>query len=160
MPQHRGYLLGRLFAFLATQEVFEQPVEQLYQQASVAPPQVFPKALAAMITTGKEELLFPLLKQLPLDAFDGPLNRREQGAFALGYAHERTGCPMPSLEEEHDDEEQGLTERYEFRLDPQLKEWVKTQGGGSFIRAILRNERLKAAQAVTAELSPGGESKP
>jgi hypothetical protein len=139
---------------MATQQAFEQPAEQLYQQASTAPPQVFPRAFAAMIAAGKEELLFPLLQQLPLDAFDGPLNRREQGAFALGYAHERTGYPMPSLEEEHDDEEQGLAERYEFRLDPQLKEWVKRQGGGSFIRATLRNERLKAAQAVTTELQP------
>jgi hypothetical protein len=112
-----------------------------------------------MIAAGKEEILFPLLRQLPLDAFDGSLNRREQGAFALGYAHERTGYPMPSLEEEHDDEEQGLTERYEFRLDPQLKEWVKMQGGGSFIRATLRNERIKSAQAVTTELQPEEDTK-
>jgi hypothetical protein len=107
-----------------------------------------------MIASGKEELLFPLLRQLPLEAFDGPLNRREQGAFALGYTHERMGYPMPSLEEERDDDEQGLSERYEFRLDPQLKEWIKIQGGGSFIRATLRNERIKAAQAVTTELQP------
>jgi hypothetical protein len=125
----------------------------------MAPPQVIPKALATMIATGKEEILFPLLKQLPLDAFDGPLNRREQGAFALGYAHERTGYPMPSLEEEHDDEEQGLTERYEFRLDPQLKEWIKMQGGGSFVRTALRNERVKSAQAVTTELQPEGDER-
>jgi len=113
-----------------------------------------------MIASGKEELLFPLLRQLPLDAFDGPLNRREQGAFALGYAHERMGYPMPSQDEEHDDEEQGLTERYEFRLDPQLKEWIKTQGGGSFIRATLRNERIKLAQAITTELLPEEDARP
>jgi hypothetical protein len=107
-----------------------------------------------MIASGKEEILFPLLKRLPPDAFDGPLNRREQGAFALGYAHERTGYAIPSLEEEHDDEGQDLIERYEFRLDPQLKEWIKIQGGGSFIRATLRNERVKAAQAITTELRP------
>jgi hypothetical protein len=160
MPQNRGYLLGRLFALLATNQALEQPVEHLYQQASTAPPHVLPKALATMIATGKEELLFPLLRQLPLDAFDGPLNRREQGAFALGYAHERMGYPMPSQEEEHDDEEQGLTERYEFRLDPQLKEWIKMQGGGSFIRATLRNERIKSAQAVTVELQPEEDAKP
>ncbi len=55
MPQIRGYLLRRLFTLLATQGVLEQPPEQLYQQASAAPPQVIPKALAALIAEGKEE---------------------------------------------------------------------------------------------------------
>ena len=148
MPQTRGYILGRLFAFLATHEVLPQPVEQLYQQASTTPPQVIPKALAALIESGKEELLFPLMKQLPLDAFDGPLNRREQGAFALGYMHERAGYAIPSSDDEG--EEDGLTDRYEFRLDPQLKEWIKLQGGGTVIRALLRNERARQTQEATA----------
>ncbi len=149
MPQTRGYILGRLFALLALHEALPQPVEQLYQQASTTPPQVIPKALATLIESGKEELLFPLMKPLPLDAFDGPLNRREQGAFAMGYTHERAGYPLSALEEESEEEE--LTERYEFRLDPQLKEWLKLQGGGTFIRSVLRNERARLAQETLSD---------
>lgn len=150
MSQTRGYILGRLFALLALHEALPQPAEQLYQQASATPPQVIPKALATLIESGKEELLFPLMKLLPLDAFDGPLNRREQGAFAMGYTHERAGYSPSSLEDEGEEEVQELTERYEFRLDPQLKEWIKLQGGGTFIRSILRNERTRLAQETTS----------
>jgi hypothetical protein len=160
MPQTRGYLLGRLFALLALHGALEQPAEQLYQQASITPPQVIPKALTSMIEAGKEQLLFPLMKQLPLDAFDGPLNRREQGAFAMGYAHERAGFTSAPDEEGNDEEqEQELTERYEFRLDPQLKEWVKLHGGGMFIRTMLRNERARLAQEKTLpQAAEGGSS--
>jgi hypothetical protein len=151
MPQTRGYLLGRLFAFLALHEALPQPAEQLYQQASTTPPQVIPKALATAIESGKEELLFPLMKLLPLDAFDGPLNRREQGAFAIGYTHERTGFSLALLEDESEEEAQELTERYEFRLDLQLKEWIKLQGGGTFIRSVLRNERTRLTQEANSD---------
>lgn len=156
MSYSRGYLLGRLFAFLAIQEALEGAPEQLYPLASTAPPQVLPKALATAIEAGKEEALFPLMKLLPLDAFDGPLNRREQGAFAIGYAHERAGYLVPLLDEEGDDVEQELTERYEFRVEPQLKEWIKTNGGGAFIRAVLRAERVKQSQALTSEHAQEG----
>ena len=156
MSYSRGYLLGRLFAFLAIQGALEGTPEQLYSLASTAPPQVLPKALAAAIAAGKEETLFPLMKPLPLDAFDGPLNRREQGAFALGYAHERMGYRAPLVEEESEDVEQELTERYEFRVEPQLKEWIKTKGGGAFIRTLLRAERTQPAQeSVSEQLQEG-----
>ena len=145
MSYSRGYLLGRLFAFLAMQRALEGEPAQLYALASTAPPQVLPKALAAAIAMGKEEALFPLMKLLPLETFEGPLNRREQGAFAIGYAHERAGFLIP-LEEEGDEVEQELTERYEFRVDPSLKEWIKAGGGGAFIRAVLRTQRAKQSQ--------------
>ncbi|GHP00398.1 hypothetical protein KSF_104450 [Reticulibacter mediterranei] len=151
MSQHRGYFLGRLFAFLAQQNVLEQPVEHCYQQACTHPPQVIPQALATMIAAGKEETLFPLMKYLPLSAFDGPLNRREQGAFALGYTHERTGASLPFAEEDLEEDGQELTERYEFRVDPHLKEWIKREGGGPFIRALLRNERVKQVPEILSE---------
>ncbi len=154
MPQIRGYLLGRLFAHLASQGVLEQPPEQLYQQASTAPPQVLPKALATLIAEGKEDTIFPLMKLLPLDAFDGGLNRREQGAFAIGYAHERSGYALTAMDEEYDDEEQELIERYEFRIDPQLKEWIKTRGGGRFVRNLLRTERAKNLPLHNATIAP------
>ncbi len=154
MPQVRGYLLGRLFALLAREGALEQPAETLYQQASTTPPQVLPMALARLVGAGKEELLYPLMKQLPLDAFDGPLNRREQGAFAMGYAHERSGYLVATVQEEHEEDEQELTERYEFRVDPQLKEWIKARGGGPFIRAALREERSRAEQAQVLTEKP------
>ena len=98
------------------------------------------------------------MQQLPLDAFDGALNRREQGAFALGYMHERSGYSVPLIEEERDNDEPDLTERYEFRLDPQLKEWLKTRGGGAFIRTLLRAERTAMMQDTTfKQLSEGDE---
>ena len=157
MAQHRGYLLGRLFALLAAQEALESSPEHLYQVASTTPPQIMPKALARMIEAGKEEMLFPLMQQLPLDAFDSALNRREQGAFALGYMHERSGYSAPLIEEERDNDEPDLTERYEFRLDPQLKEWLKTRGGGGFIRTLLRAERTAMVQDTTFKQLSGGD---
>lgn len=60
MSYSRGYLLGRLFAFLATQGALEGTPAQIYPLASTAPPQVLPKALAAAIEAGKEEALFPI----------------------------------------------------------------------------------------------------
>jgi CRISPR-associated protein (Cas_Csd1) len=110
MPQNRGYFLGRLFALLARQEALERAPEQLFQLASTSPPQVFPKALATLIEAGKEEELFSIMSMLNIDAFDGGLNRREQGAFALGYIHERTGYVLPQFEEDVEDEEMNACE--------------------------------------------------
>ncbi|GCE28297.1 hypothetical protein KDA_37810 [Dictyobacter alpinus] len=151
MPHNRGYLLGRLFVLLAQQEVLQEQPEHSYRLASTVPPQILPAALALAIERGREEQLYPLTQLLPIDAFNGPLNRREQGAFALGYLHERSGFPMPVVEDE--DDEPDLTERYELRIDPSLKEWIKLHGGGPFIRALLRAERLKQFQEKTTELA-------
>jgi hypothetical protein len=157
MPYVRGYLLGQLFALLAAQGALEQSPEQLYQLASTAPPQVIPKALVTMIEAGKEEVLFPLLTRLPLDTFDGPLNRREQGAFAIGYAHGRMGSFNPLPEEEGHEGEPELTERYEFRIETQLKDWIKTNGGGPFLRTLLRSERSKSVQEIREHPPESGE---
>ncbi|WP_161978040.1 hypothetical protein [Dictyobacter kobayashii] len=35
-----------------------------------------------------------------------------------------------------------------------MKEWIKRHGGGPFIRALLRAERLTQSQASTTELAP------
>ena len=143
MQYNRGYLLGRLLVVLARQNALEATPEQVYQQAYTAPAQVFPKALAALIEAGKEENVRTLLRLLPVNTFDSGLNRREQGAFAIGYSHELTGYSAP-LEEEHDDgEEADLTDRYELRVDPALKEWIKARGGGTFVRNVLRTERTR-----------------
>ncbi len=149
MQYSRGYLLGRLLALLAKQGALEAPPEQVYQLASSAPPQVFPQALATLIATGKEETILPLMTLLPLNTFDGGFTRREQGAFAIGYSHERAGYLLPLMKDEEDaaELEAELTERYEFRVDPPLKEWMKANGGGAFIRAVLRAERAKQLQS-------------
>jgi hypothetical protein len=144
MQYSRGYLLGRLLALLARQGALQAPPEQVYQLASSAPPQVFPQALATLIAEGREEMILSLMTLLPLNTFDGGLNRKEQGAFAIGYAHERAGYQLPLEDEEDGAElEAELTERYEFRLEPPLKEWIKVNGGGAFVRAVLRAERVK-----------------
>ena len=141
MQYNRGYLLGRLLVVLSRQSALEGTAEQAYQQASTTPPLIFPKALGIVIEAGKEESVRTLLRLLPVNTFDGGLNRREQGAFAIGYSHELAGYSAP-LEEEHEDgEEADLTERYELRVDPALKEWIKARGGGTFVRNILRTER-------------------
>jgi hypothetical protein len=64
------------------------------------------------------------------------------------YLHERAGYLAPTLEDDSDEEGQELTERYEFRVDPRLKEWIKTNGGGMLVRTLLRAERTKTAQQV------------
>jgi hypothetical protein len=143
MQYNRGYLLGRLLVVLARQNVLEAAPEQVYQQAYTTPAQIFPKALAMLFEANKEEHVRTLLKLLPINTFDTGLNRREQGAFAIGYSHELAGYSAP-LEEEHDDgEEADLTDRYELRVDPSLKEWIKARGGGTFVRNILRTERSR-----------------
>ncbi len=53
MSYSRGYLLGRLFAFLAVQGALEGAPAQLYPLASTAPPQVLPKALATAIEASR-----------------------------------------------------------------------------------------------------------
>ncbi len=143
MQHNRGYLLGRLLVVLARQGALEGAPEQVYQQAFTNPALVFPKALATLIEAGKEESVRTLLQLLPVNTFEGGLNRREQGAFAIGYSHELAGYTAP-LEEEHDDgEEANLTDRYELRVDPALKEWIKARGGGTFVRNTLRTERAR-----------------
>lgn len=142
MQYNRGYLLGRLIVVLARQNALEAAPEQVYQQAYTAPAQIFPKALAVLFEAGKEENVRTLLKLLPINTFDGALNRREQGAFAIGYSHELAGYSAP-LEEEHDGEEADLTDRYELRVDPSLKEWIKARGGGTFVRSMIRTERAR-----------------
>ena len=143
MQYSRGYLLGRLLVRLGQLGVLEASPEQIYQQAITTPPLVFSKALALLIEAGKEEYIRDVMKLLPTNTFDsGGFNWRERGAFALGYSHERAGY-MPPLEEdaEGSSEEGDLTDRYEFRIDQGLKEWIKINGGGAFIRAILRAEQ-------------------
>ncbi|MBA2396713.1 MAG: hypothetical protein H0V70_28645 [Ktedonobacteraceae bacterium] len=147
MPYSRGYLLGRLLVRLGQLEALEAPVEQIYQQAITTPPPVFAKALASLIEAGKEESIREMLRLLPINAFDGGLNWRERGAFALGFSHERAGYTAPLEEDsEGSDQEGDLSDRYEFRIEQGLKEWIKNNGGGAFVRTVLRTEQAKQRQ--------------
>ena len=152
MQYNRGYILGRLLVRLGQLEGLEESMEQVYQKASTFPPQVFPSAFATLISRGKEESIRDFMKLLPVNAFESGLNRREQGAFALGYSHELAGYVTPLEEEPESSEiEASLTDRYEFRIDPNLKEWIKSNGGGEFVRTVLKAEQVKQRQEpVTA----------
>ncbi len=145
MQYSRGYLLGRLLVRLGQLGALEATPEQVYQQAITTPPLVFSKALASLIEAGKEEFVREMLKLLPTNTFDSGFNWRERGAFALGYSHERAGYTAPLEEDaENNGQEGDLNDRYEFRIDQGSKEWIKTNGGGAFVRAILRTEQVKA----------------
>jgi hypothetical protein len=43
-------------------------------------------------------------------------------------------------------QEGDLSDRYEFRIDQSLKEWIKVNGGGAFVRTVLRREQAKQGQ--------------
>lgn len=144
MQYSRGYLLGRLLVRLGKLEALEATPEQVYQQAITTPPMVFAKALAALIEAGKEESVRDMLKLLPTNAFDSGFNWRERGAFALGYSHERAGyTPLEEDAEGSSDQEGDLSDRYEFRIEQGLKEWIKNNGGGAFVRTVLRTEQVR-----------------
>ena len=87
-----------------------------------------------------------MLKLLPSNAFDSGFNWRERGAFALGYSHERAGYTPLEEDAEGGDQEGDLSDRYEFRIDQSLKEWIKNNGGGAFVRTVLRTEQAKQRQ--------------
>lgn len=147
MQYSRGYLLGRLLVRLGQLDVLEATPEQVYQQAITTPPLVFSKALALLIEAGKEEYIRDMMKLLPTNTFDSGFNWRDRGAFALGYSHERSGYTAPLEEDSEGNSQEGeLNDRYEFRIDQGLKEWIKSNGGGTFVRTILRTEQSKQKQ--------------
>jgi hypothetical protein len=158
MQYSRGYLLGRLLVLLGQLEALEATPEQVYQQAITTPPLVFSKALASLIEAGKEEYVRDMLKLLPTNTFDSGFNWRERGAFALGYSHEQAGYTPPLEEDSEGSNQEGdLTDRYEFRIDQGLKEWIKNNGGGVFVRTLLRTEQARQRQQpedVTPQTKP------
>jgi CRISPR-associated protein (Cas_Csd1) len=158
MQYSKGYLLGRLLVRLGELGVLETTPEQVYQQAITTPPLVFSKALASLIEAGKEESVRDILKLLPTNSFDSGFNWRDRGAFALGYSHERAGYNAPLEEDSEGSGQEGdLSDRYEFRIDQGLKEWIKVNGGGAFVRTVLRIEQARQGQhheVVTVQTSP------
>lgn len=132
------YLLGRLLAALEYLKATDQP-RQLYVQASSHPSAMVP-VLAHATASGKADILTPIVAQLPENAFSGELSNEDSSDFALGYYHQRAAFRKGLLPELPESEPE-LEARYEFRIDPDLKAWVKTNGGDKLIRALLRAAR-------------------
>ncbi len=133
-----AYQLGRLLSALEHLKATNQP-RQLYVQASSHPEALAP-ILARATASGGEDILTPIVAQLPPDALSGELSNEDQSEFALGYYHQRADFRkglLPSLPETEPD----LDTRYEFRIDADLKSWVKANGGDKLIRALLRSAR-------------------
>lgn len=134
------YLLGRLAAALERLGVLTpNALYMAYEQ----PAQLSP-LIARAIEKGAdaEALLLPLIAQIPSDPnpFEQKLTSEQQSAFGLGYYHQRAAFRagvLPTLPES----EPELDARYEFRIDPDLKAWVKSNGGDKLIRALLRSAR-------------------
>lgn len=135
-----SYELGRLLAALEHLNATSAP-RQLYVQASVRP-SAMQAALNRATAQGGEDILMPIVAQLPPDAFSGELSDEAQSDFALGYYHQRAAFRaglLPVLP----DAEPDLDARYEFRIDADLKAWTKANGGDRLIRALLREARQK-----------------
>lgn len=133
-----AYQLGRLLAALEHLKATSQP-RQLYVQAS-SHPAVLAPVLAKATSAGGVDILTPIVGQLPENAFSGELSNEQQSEFALGYYHQRADFRkglLPTLPETEPD----LDTRYEFRVDTDLKAWVKSNGGDKLIRALLRSAR-------------------
>ncbi len=80
------------------------------------------------------------MAELSSDAFDRQLTDEESSDFALGYYHQRaqfSAGRLPALPEAEPD----LDMRYELRMDADLKDWTKRNGGDKLIRALLRRAR-------------------
>lgn len=133
----KAYQLGRLLAALdhvgATNDV-----QRLYELASTEPSQMV--AVLGRATTKNEQaqnVLTPILAELEPSAFDDTLGNEEQSEFALGYYHQRAEFRRGNLPQLTMDEP-ALTERYEFRIDADLKAWVRAHGGDKLVRSLLR----------------------
>lgn len=138
------YLLGRLVAALEHANVLVSPrsVELAPQQPAV---HIAP-AIARLASTGRSDLVADIMAELPPDALTTtPLTA--EGDYWLGYYHQRAeirrgAAPGPGIPARAEPE---LDTRYEFRIDTDLKAWIKQNGGDKLIRALLRAARERHA---------------
>lgn len=137
----KSYLLGRLLAVLAREGALNTPTQQRAVELGMSfPAQVIVPAISNLIENGKGDAIAEIMEQLPPTAFgEGTQNMYEQSEFALGYYHERGGVARPLQLGEEDTST--LTERYEVRMEPDLKQWMLQHGGAPLIRSLLRVER-------------------
>lgn len=135
-----AYHLGRLLAALAHTGAAEHP-HRLYELASEAP-SYLAAPLAKATQDGHQDILLPIVAELPPDAFSSTLNAEQQSDFALGYYHQRAefrAGRLPKLPEDEPD----LDSRYELRIDADLKAWIKANGGDKLVRTLLREARAR-----------------
>lgn len=131
------YLLGRLAA--ALERLGALAPNTLYM-AYEQPAQLSPLIARAMEKgADAEALLLPLIAQIPSDPnpFEQKLTVEQQSTFGLGYYHQRAEFRaglLPKLPESEPD----LDDRYELRIDTDLKAWTKANGGDKLIRTLLR----------------------
>lgn len=137
--QTTAYQLGRLLAALEHLKATKQS-RQLYVQASSSPAAMQAAIARASATEAGAELLTPIMAALPVDAFARPLTEEEASEFGLGYYHQRAAFRAGRLPVLPDNEPE-LEVRYELRIDPDLKAWVKANGGDRLVRALLREAR-------------------
>ena len=133
-----AYQLGRLLAALEHLKATPHP-RQLYVQASSHPAALVP-VLARATASGGADILTPIVAQLPDSAFSSELSNEESSDFALGYYHQR-GQFRKGLLPVLPDREPSLDVRYELRMDAELRDWTKANGGDKLIRALLRAAR-------------------
>lgn len=134
-----AYQFGRLLAALEHLGATDQP-RRLYVLASTAPAAMQPAIARASAQETGADLLTPIMAELPPDAFSRQLSDEESSDFALGYYHQRAefrAGRLPALP----DKEPDLEERWEIRIEPDLKRWAIEHGGGKLIRALLRAAR-------------------
>lgn len=135
-----AYQIGRLLA--ALEHLGTPDPRRLYELASVEPVHLVQMLNRVTADGGQEaeEILLPIVAQLPPDAFAGTLNAEAQSEFALGYYHQRAefrAGRLPALPESEPD----LDDRWEIRIEPDLKRWALDNGGSRLVRALLRTAR-------------------
>lgn len=137
----QAYRCGQLFAVLA-QFGYAAPVERLYGKVSLNPVALVPLLTRATAggTDEQRDILLPIMAELSPAIFARSLTVEQQGDFAIGYYHQR-GAFRRGLLPALDQDEPPADERYELRMDADLKAWTKAHGGDKLIRALLRQVR-------------------
>lgn len=148
--QRKAYLLGRLLAILAREGALNtSTLERALELGMVLPVQVIVPAITNLVEKGRGDMIAEIMEQLPQGAFHGGAhNMYDQSEFMMGYYHERGGAMRQMALKE---DITTLTERYEVRIEPDLKQWMLEHGGAPLIRSLLRIERERQNVVVSQE---------
>lgn len=72
----------------------------------------------------------------------------EMPANAWGLEQSNRLPSTPYLKKPDEEDTAILTDRYEIRMEPELKQWMIEQGGAAFIRSLLRTERERQQEQL------------